>query len=50
MNNNILVQAEEYETFNGVTNGVVKVFKKQPGYADEHYYKDLKGNRIQIYK
>lgn len=50
INNNIIVQAEENESFEGITNEAIRVIRKQAGYSDEEYYKDLKGNRIQIYK
>lgn len=50
INNKVVLVAEEYEVFEGMTNGVVKVKRVQPGYYDEYYYKDLKGNKIQIYK
>ena len=50
INNKVIVQAEQYEQFEGITNGTIKVKRVQSGYYDEYYYKDLQGNEIQIYK
>lgn len=50
VNNKVVLQAEEYEKFEGITNGTIKVKREQSGYYDEYYYKDLKGNKITIYK
>lgn len=50
INNKVIIQAEQYEKFEGITNGAIKVKREQSGYYDEYYYKDLQGNKIQIYK
>ena len=46
--NNIVLVAEEDETFEGVTNNTVKVHWEKQGYHDQYYYKDLQGNKIAI--
>ena len=46
--NNIVLTAEDGETFEGVTNGAVKVKWKKQGYYEQYYYKDLNGNKIGI--
>lgn len=46
--NNVILTAEDGESFEGVTNGVVKVKWEKQGYYEQHYYKDLKGNKIGI--
>ena len=50
VNNKVVVQAEEFENFEGITNNVIKVLKKEPGSNEQRYYKDLEGNIITIYK
>ncbi len=40
--------ASEYETFEGITNGYIKVKAKEPGRAIRYYYKDLKGELAQV--
>ena len=46
--NNVILTAEENESFEGVTNNAVKVHWKKQGYYEQYYYKDLDGNRISI--
>lgn len=46
--NNVILRAEEDESFEGITNNAVKVHWKKQGYYEQYYYKDLKGNKIGI--
>lgn len=48
--NNVVVTAEENESFDGVTNNAVKVHWVKKGYYDQYYYKTLTGEKIQIVK
>ena len=48
--NNKILEAQEGESFQGITNSCVKVRYDAPSRATEYYYKDMEGNRIQIKK
>ena len=48
--NNKILEAQEGESFQGITNSCVKVRYDAPSRATEYYYKNMEGNRIQIKK
>ena len=48
--NNEITIASEYETFEGITGGYLKVKAKEPGRALHYYYKNLKGEIAEVTK
>jgi len=47
-NNKVITTGEEYETFKSITNNSIIVSLKKPGTKEITYYKDLKGNKINL--